>query len=543
MPLIFLVAALLFVHHAPAQSFTGGFMFSLPGDDSTTARFLPSFPLKSLTPQDFVSIDVNGHFSVRDAPIRFFGVNLVSDGAFPSSADAGNVAGRMRKMGINLVRLHHMDNPWSALSLFAGQSSTRVINESVRDRMEFLLSKLRENGIYANINLHVSRTFKTTDGIPEADSLKDFGKYINYFDPYVLMLDKEFARQLLTHMNPYTHSTLVNDPVMAMVEITNENSLYRAWRDNGLRHFSQGGLLTARHSFMLDTLYLSFVRARYNTTTALAASWNAGANNSSGTALITNGSYESSYPWSSWSVEKTGIVQATASRDATTFSEGTASAKVVVSGADGTDWHVQWKHVGLTLQKDTVYVVTFAARSDSTRTINVSAMNNASPWTWYAGSSFTLTQSWQIFSFTFRQPEAVSGSFRLSFALGLQSGSYWFDAVDIRSQPIIGLDPSESLEAGNIKRILYSEAPKYRNNTLLTCAHSFGIRSASAFLLLGRIGMLDPQILPHKQQWTISTIMPIGTIHRFQIFRGHRRIGTSAIRPWSRIQGEEPSED
>jgi hypothetical protein len=451
----------LVLNHAPAQSFTGGFTFSLPGDDSTSARFLPSFPRTTLTDQDFVSIDANGHFSVRGTPTRFFGVNLVSDGAFPAAVDAGKVAGRMRKMGINLVRLHHMDNPWSSLSLFAGQNSTRVINETVRDRMEFLLSQFRENGIYANMNLHVSRTFKTTDGIPEADSLKDFSKYINYFDPHVLMLDKEFARQLLTHMNPYTHSTLVNDPVMAMIEITNENSLYRAWRDNGLRHFSQGGLLTERHAFMLDTLYRSYLRSRYPTTATLDASWNTGANNSGGTALITNGSYESAYPWSSWSVEKTGTALTTVSRDATTYAEGAASAKVVVSGADGTDWHVQWKHVGLSVQKDTVYVVTFAARSDSTRIVNISAMNNASPWTWYAGSSITVTSAWQVFSLTFRQPENVIGTFRLSFALGLQSGSYWFDAVDFRSQPTIGLDPSESFEAGNIKRILYSEAPKY----------------------------------------------------------------------------------
>jgi len=448
---------------ANSQSFANGFPFALPWNDSATVRFLPQFPRVALTDQDYVSIDADGHFNVRGNPIRFFGVNLTADGAFPPSNIADGIAGRMRKMGINIVRMHHMDNPWSSWSLFAGQSSTRTINESARDRMEYLLARLNENGIYANINLHVSRTYTVSDGIPEADSLVDFGKYLNYFDPHVLMLDKEFARQLLTHTNPYTQRTLANDPIMAMVEVTNENSLYRAWRDGGLRTFAQGGILPFRHAMMLDSLYRSFLMSKHGTTQALADAWNAGTSGASATILPVNGLYETAYPWTGWSVEKSGTAQATASRTTSSPYQGTGAAAVTVSSADDTDWHLQWKHVGLSVSKDSVYVVTFAARADSTRRIGLSVMNNVSPWTWYGGTSFNLTTNWQVFTFSFKQPESLVGTFRLSFALGLQSGIYYFDSVDVRIQGTTGLDPTESFEAQNIRRIAYTEAAKYSN--------------------------------------------------------------------------------
>ena len=85
------------------------------------------------------------------------------------------------------------------------------------------------------MNLHVSRTFRINDNVADYDSLPEFGKCVNFFDPYIIKLHKEYAQQLLTHVNPYTGKALVNDPVMAMVEITNENSLYRNWRDNKLK--------------------------------------------------------------------------------------------------------------------------------------------------------------------------------------------------------------------------------------------------------------------------------------------------------------------
>jgi hypothetical protein len=456
-----LLLLLLFPDPLSGQSFSGGFSFFLPPADSASTRFLPLFPRSSLTAEDVVGIDQDGHFAARGVPIRLFGANLVADGAFPTPAKASFIAGRLRKTGFNLVRFHHMDNPWSAASLFRQGQSTRQLNPLMLDRLENLLAELKKNGIYADINLHVSRTFNALDGLPDTDSLQEYGKAINYFDPAVLALHKEFARALLTHVSPYTSTSLVEDPVMAMVELTNENSLYRYWRDGKLRQSAEGGMLTARHVRMLDSLWIAFLARRYDSTAALARAWEGGAHPSDGLNRIINGTFELVGPSTGWVMEIQAPAAGLQRRDSLTCMSGKYSARVEVQSVDGTDWHVQWKQTGLSVTKDTTYIVTFAARADTSRTISVSLMRDSSPWTWYGGASFSLTPQWRRFSFTVRSPVTSTYGVRLSFTVGGAAGSCWFDDVGLTTVAVSGLRSDESLEAPLVRRIEYTECPAY----------------------------------------------------------------------------------
>ena len=205
----------LLLGQAQGQNFTGGFPFYLPPDDATAQRFFPSFHADPIAEEDFVFVGSDGHFHTQQGRIRFFGTNLVAGGAFPLKEKAAFIAARLRKMGFNLVRFHHMDNPWGQQSLFEWGQDTRHLNPVTLDRLDFLLAKLKENGIYANINLHVSRTVTTMDGVPDADSIPNFGKGVFYFDPHLIALQKEFARQLLRHVNPYTGLAYKDDPAIA----------------------------------------------------------------------------------------------------------------------------------------------------------------------------------------------------------------------------------------------------------------------------------------------------------------------------------------
>ena len=231
-----LILVILFSVLSQAQNFSNGFNFNLPPNDNTPSIYLPNFPAKTITEAERVSVQ-GENFMVAGKPYRFWGVNLTTLGCFPLKENAPKMASRMRKMGINLVRFHHMDNPWSGTdgSLFSGQS-TRSLSTTTLDRLDFLISELKKNSIYANINLNVSRTFTAADGIAGADSLKDFGKGVTLFDPQMIALQKEFARQLLTHVNPYTNTNLANEPTVTMVEMINENSLYGMWKDDALKH-------------------------------------------------------------------------------------------------------------------------------------------------------------------------------------------------------------------------------------------------------------------------------------------------------------------
>ncbi len=458
-----IVAILFLVLFVPgnacrAQSFSGGFNFTLPALDTASNQFLPVFPAKPIT--DFVSVDPSGHFSVAGSRIRFFGTNAVADGAFPTKSKSWFISGRLRKMGFNLIRLHHMDNPWSAGSLFEQGNDTRHLNPATLDRLEFFLGELKKNGVYADINLHVSRTFRPADGVAGADSLPQFGKGITYFDPQLIALQKEYATQLLTHNNPYTGLPLAQDPVMGMVEITNENSLYRMWREGGLRPFSAGGSLMVRHALLLDSLWQQYLSSRYTTTSNLAAAWNAGMFRADSAEQIRNGDFEQ--PISSpWVLEQNAPGQGVVSRDATSPFGGIVSARVQVTQSDGTNWRVQWKHVGLSMKADSIYVIRFAARADSARTVSAAVMLDASPWTGYSWTDMALTTSWKYFSFSFRAPVSVNGGLRLSFQLGSARGFYWFDNVSYTMTGTKGLLPDESLDARTVRRIDFSECVQF----------------------------------------------------------------------------------
>ena len=454
---VLIMVMLCLENDAFSQTFSGGFNFFLPPTDTLSTRFVPTFGRSPLTDQDFVDIDPSGHFSVRGTPIRFFGANLVAGGAFPTPSKAWFIAGRLSKMGFNLVRLHHLDNPWGEASLFEPGWTTRLLNPVTLDRLENLLAALKKNGIYANLNLHVSRTFTTMDILPDTDSLLEYGKGINYFDPDVLFLHKEYARELLTHVNPYTGKSLATDPAMAMVEVTNENSLYRFWRDGKLKHLSQGGILTARHVRMIDSLWLDYLRNRYATTSALAQAWNDGAYPADGLNRVVNGTLESAPPSTGWLMEIHAPAAGSHGRDSVLSYGGKFSARVDVTNADGTDWHAQWKQTGLSVTQDTTYNISFAARSDSTRTISVALMRDISPWNWYGGVTIRLTPDWKTFSLNVRAPESLANAVRLSFTVGGQTGSYWFDDIAMTSVGVKGLLVDESFETRLIRRIDYGE--------------------------------------------------------------------------------------
>ncbi len=143
-----------------SQNFSGGFNFNLPFDDTSTSRFLPVFPKQIITNDKFIGISQNGNFIYDESPIRFWGTNLVAGSAFPDKNKAWFIAGRMRKLGFNLVRFHHMDNPWGSESIFEFGSDTRHLNPATLDKFEYMVSKLKANGIFVSINLNVSGNSK-----------------------------------------------------------------------------------------------------------------------------------------------------------------------------------------------------------------------------------------------------------------------------------------------------------------------------------------------------------------------------------------------
>ena len=443
-PLAALLLSLAGAAHAQAPAAPPAlFPFVLPWDDAapgtaTDVSFLNARPA-----------GVNGYIMARGGHfvesktgkrVRFLGTNFAAKSAFPSHADAVRVAARIAKLGINLVRLHHMDNDsWGTGTTLwdARFKDHQHIDPAQLDRLDFLVAQLKKNGVYANINLHVSRSFTEADGFPASvDTIPDFDKRVDEFDRRMISLQKDYARALLTHVNPYTHLSYAKDPAVAVVEINNENSLVSNWGPPG------EGLGTLPEPFRgeLVGFWNDWLTKKYHTDAAVQAAWTAGLT-PTGPPLMP--------PVPKWSSEHQGVSQAEMTLVGTLPARSGyfPDVRADVTQTDGTDWHVQTHQVGLDLTDGTTYTVTFRAKADKARTMPLGASLDQADWHNVGLTANTaLTTDWKSFHYVFTAHDTVPNHARLAFTLGGQTGTVWISDLQIHpGAEGAGLAPGQSL--------------------------------------------------------------------------------------------------
>ena len=440
-----------------SQNFSGGYHFVLPEFDSTSQLFLPQFPAVNI--DESMRITAAGpQFKAGGIPVRFWGVNITSSGVFPEKSQAPAIAARMRKMGINLVRFHHLESNWTTPNgcIFNYSLGSRQLNPDTRDRLDYFIAQLKRNGIYVNMNLNVSRVFQESDGVAGADSMPDFAKGVTLFDPYLQFLQREYAEQLLGHINPYTGMSLAVDPVLAMVETNNENSLYGFWKENRLRPFDAGGGIMTRHSVLLDSLWGAWLRTKYSTQTALETAWNVGLTTPGSGELLLNKGFETGLD-NPWTLELHDNAQALIATSVNSPHSGNYCMRFQVTTVTGTDWHIQFKQAGFPLQKDSTYTVKLFARASQDAAFSVTAMRDNDPYNWYGGQTFQATTAWQEFSFSFLATEDNINAGRISISPMQSTGTFYFDDFSIAPPVVSGVLPGENLLNGTVRRINFSE--------------------------------------------------------------------------------------
>ncbi len=176
----------------------------------------------------------NGHLVTGDGKrLRLWGVNVTdwSKGStmLPSKEDAPMWAATLARFGVNCVRLHFLDLPTPRGLIDATREDSRAFDAQQLDRLDFWIAELKRRGIYINLNLNVGRSYKAGDGVKDADKIR-WGKGLTFYDPRLIELQKEYAKQILTHLNPYTKTEYRNEPAVVIVELANENALYLGFR-------------------------------------------------------------------------------------------------------------------------------------------------------------------------------------------------------------------------------------------------------------------------------------------------------------------------
>ncbi len=400
----------------------------------------------------YVRVGADGRFYVSNQRIRFWGMNMTADACFQQKTNAPKIATRLARAGVNIVRFHHMDAPWANPSLVnysAGNS--RTLNTTALDSLDYLFAELKKQGIYGNINLVVHRLFSSADGLPqEINSVTDMKDQhvIGFFYQPMIELQKEFARLVLTHRNPYTGLTYAQDPAVAFVEINNEN---------GLIHGFLGGVTDRIPAVFRDDLqrqWNEWLIAKYGNTANLRQAWDR--SEPLGNEMVTNGSYTNGL--NGWFLEQHAGAAASVTRTTDAPSGYTYSARIQVTQRGSQGWHVQWAQPGLTVQGGRIYTLSFWAKANTSRTIAAVVGMAHEPWEglgpWY---DVPLTTQWKRFEFTFVATQNDTNARVLFSGMGTQTGTYWFTGVSLRpGGTLYALPSSQNLENRTVANVLRS---------------------------------------------------------------------------------------
>ena len=165
----------------------------------------------------------DGHFEFEGLPgkeQRFYGVNLCFSANYLDHDLADRIVDRFVRCGYNTVRIHHHDGMWAA-------------SAANREKLDYLIAKCIERGIYITTDLYVSRPVKWRDiGIDrDGDMNKQLYKtYVGIYEPAFTNWCA-FAKAFLEHVNPYTGRAYRDEPGMPLVSLINEGRLGMGWSE------------------------------------------------------------------------------------------------------------------------------------------------------------------------------------------------------------------------------------------------------------------------------------------------------------------------
>lgn len=240
---------------------------------------------------------------------RFWGTNVVGQTLFmKTDEDMEELISALKTTGMNIVRIHHFDNPSMRPSIYGRWNTSDTVKYEITDeyresvkgylpdnfdeeilnsvnpsdrenfkyplvdkdamnRLCYLWARLREEGIYLSLTTIISMIPIDGVGITDYAKLSAGYKIEGQYDAHLIELQKAAAYQLFNWKNPYTGTTLGNDACVAMTEVCNEASLMAYGTSTSYNPKSD------YYADELRELFNAWLRNKYNTDDKLIASW------------------------------------------------------------------------------------------------------------------------------------------------------------------------------------------------------------------------------------------------------------------------------
>jgi hypothetical protein len=160
---------------------------------------------------------VGGHFEfegLTSVEQRFYGVNLCYSANYLDHAMSDMLVDRLVRCGYNTIRVHHHDGMWEA-------------SAKNREKLDYLVARCIERGIYITTDLYVSRPVKWRDIGIDRDGEMNMQLYKTYIGIYEPAYSNwcVHAKAFLEHVNPYTGRAYKDEPGMPFISLVNEGCL------------------------------------------------------------------------------------------------------------------------------------------------------------------------------------------------------------------------------------------------------------------------------------------------------------------------------
>lgn len=178
-----------------------------------------------------VYLDSAGVVRWRDdrTEVALFGANYVIHTASDYRA-AGYVHGDRKRM-IDEDMAHFARMGWDGLRLTfwgdweSSDSAGNLLANDHLDLLDYLIARARERGVYmlfSPIQLYGSNWPDALGDTTEPGFGRHFGKGRMGTDSVAIAAQVNYLRQILDHVNPYTHVALKDEPAIVFIELVNE---------------------------------------------------------------------------------------------------------------------------------------------------------------------------------------------------------------------------------------------------------------------------------------------------------------------------------
>ena len=178
-----------------------------------------------------VYLDDQGVVRWRDdrGEVTLFGANYVLPTASDYRAAGYLHADRKRMIDEDMAQFARMG--WDGLRLTfwgdweASDSAGNLIANDHLDLLDYLIARARERGIYmlfSPIQLYGSNWPDALQDTTQPGFGRRYGKARMGTDPAAIAAQVNYLRQVLNHVNPYTHVALKDEPAILFIELVNE---------------------------------------------------------------------------------------------------------------------------------------------------------------------------------------------------------------------------------------------------------------------------------------------------------------------------------